>query len=56
MTHAIDPAPQMQSNGSHDIASDDIGDILYWEQVSEVLEQAEVAIGLVENLESKEIA
>jgi hypothetical protein len=56
MTHASDPAPQMPSDGWHDIASGDIGDNIYWEQVSEVLEQAEDAIGLVENLDSKEIA
>jgi len=44
------------SSGWHEIASGDIGDILYWQPGYEVLEDAEVAIGLLETLDTDEIA
>jgi hypothetical protein len=44
------------SSGWHEIASGDIGDILYWQPGYEALEDAEVAIGLLENLDTDEIA
>jgi hypothetical protein len=43
------------TSGWHEIASGDIGDILYWKPGYEVLQHAEGAIGLLHNLKSDAI-
>ena len=43
------------TKGWRQIASGDIGDVLYWEPGYDVLEDGENAIGLLENINSTEI-